>query len=97
MLFNINEKIFRKKNRILSIRSSIGNVGFIGEPLISGLYTDSSIVECYETIYSITSILIGLSVGIYPLILNKKYISIFSAINNQAIFDFLINDIFQKV
>lgn len=85
MSFNIKEIIFKKtKYRILSIASSIRNIGFFGAPSMTGLYPDSPIIECYAAIYSITIIIIGLSFGAHALTMDKKYILIFSAIYNQA-------------
>lgn len=86
----LRKKFSDAKYRMLSVASSMGNVGFFGAPLITGLYPDSPIVECYAAIYSITVIMIGLSVGAYALTMDKKYISIFSAIYNQATLGFII-------
>ena len=90
MLFGLKKKFYNPKYRMLSIASSLGNVGFFGTPLIRGLFPDSPIVECYSAIYSITVIMIGLTVGAYALTMDKHFISVFSALYNQATIGFLI-------
>ena len=87
----LKKKFSEPKYRMLSIASSLGNVGFFGAPLIRGLFPDSPMVECYSAIYSITVIMIGLTVGAYALTMDKKFISIFSALYNQATIAFLIS------
>ena len=86
----LKRKFSEPKYRMLSIASSLGNVGFFGTPLIRGLYPDSPIVECYSAIYSITVIMIGLTVGAYALTMDRKFISVFSALYNQATIGFLL-------
>ena len=72
------------KYRMLTIASSFGNVGFLGAPLITGLYPNSPIVVCYSSIYTTSMTIMAFSIGVYALTTNKQYMSIFSALYNQA-------------
>jgi len=100
----LRKKYNEPKYRILTIASAFGNVGFLGLPVISGLYPDSSIVVCYSSIYSASMTIMGLSVGIYALTLNKNYMSLYQALYNQgsisiglAVIIYLSEWIFPKV
>ena len=84
------KKYHEPKYRILTIASVLGNVGFFGTPLISGLYPNSPIVVCYSSIYSITVTMIGFTVGVYALTTDKHYMSPFSALYNQCTISFVI-------
>ena len=80
----LNKKYDQPKYRMLSIASALGNVGFLGAPLISGLYPDSPIVVCYSSIYTSSLTIIGFTVGVYALTTNKNYMSLYSALYNQG-------------
>jgi len=80
----LRKKYHEEKYRMLSIASSLGNVGFLGTPLISGLYPDSPIVVCYSSIYTTSMTIIGFTVGVYALTTNKQFMSLFSALYNQG-------------
>ena len=72
------------KYRMLTIASSFGNVGFLGTPLITSLYPDSPIVACYSSIYTTSMTIMAFTIGVYALTTNKQYMSLFSALYNQA-------------
>lgn len=72
------------KYRMLTIASALGNVGFLGAPLISGLYPNSPIVICYSSIYTTSMTIICFTIGVYALTTNKQYMSPFSALYNQG-------------
>lgn len=80
----LRKKFDEAKYRMLSIASSLGNVGFLGTPLISALYPQSKIVICYSSIYTTSMTIIGFTIGVYALTTNKQYMSAFSALYNQA-------------
>ena len=80
----LNKKYDQPKYRMLSIASALGNVGFLGAPLISGLYPDSPIVVCYSSIYTSSLTIMGFTVGVYALTTNKNYMSLYSALYNQG-------------
>ena len=72
------------KYRMLTIASSFGNVGFLGTPLITSLYPNSTIVACYSSIYTTSMTIMAFTIGVYALTTNKQYMSLFSALYNQA-------------
>ena len=80
----LRKKYDEPKYRMLTIASAFGNVGFLGTPLISGLYPTSPIVICYSSIYTTSMTIMGFTVGVYALTANKEYISLFSALYNQG-------------
>lgn len=80
----LRKKYSEPKFRMLSIASSLGNVGFLGGPLISSLYPESPIVMCYSSIYTTTMTIIGFTIGVYALTTKKEYMSLFSALYNQG-------------
>lgn len=91
--------IFRKKYdeskyRILSIGAALGNVGFLGTPLISGLYPNSSLVLCYSSIYTIAQNIIAFTVGVYALTTNKQFITPFPVIYNLGMISLAFGLIF---
>ena len=82
--FILRKKYDDAKYRMLTISSCLGNVGFLGGPLISSLYPHSPIVVCYSSIYTTSMTIIAFTVGVYALTTNKQYISGFSALYNQG-------------
>ena len=80
----LKKKYDQPKYRILSIASAFGNVGFLGAPLISGLYPDSPVVVCYSSIYTASLTIMGFTIGVYALTTNKNYMSLYSALYNQG-------------
>ena len=69
---------------MLTIASAFGNVGFLGAPLISGLYPNSPIVVCYSSIYTTSMTIMAFTIGVYALTTNKEFMSLFSALYNQG-------------
>ena len=76
----LKKKYDEPKYRMLTIASAFGNVGFLGTPLISGLYPDSPIVVCYSSIYTTSMTIMGFAVGVYALTTNKSYMTLYSAL-----------------
>lgn len=100
----LKKKYDEPKYRMLTIASAFGNVGFLGAPLISGLYPDSPIVVCYSSIYTTSMTIMGFTVGVYALTTNKSFMSLYSALYNQgtiaigiAVIIYLSEWIFPKV
>ena len=100
----LKKKYDEPKYRMLTIASAFGNVGFLGTPLISGLYPDSPIVVCYSSIYTTSMTILGFTVGVYALTTNKSYMSLYSALYNQgtiaigiAVIIYLTEWIFPKI
>ncbi len=80
----LKKKYQEAKYRMLTIASAFGNVGFLGGPLISGLYPNSPIVVCYSSIYTTSMTIMAFTIGVYALTMNKQFMSLFSALYNQG-------------
>jgi predicted permease len=100
----LKKKYDQPKYRMLTIASALGNVGFLGAPLISGLYPDSPVVVCYSCIYTASMTIMGFTVGVYALTTNKNFMSLYQALYNQgtisigiAVIIYLAEWIFPKV
>jgi predicted permease len=87
--------LFRKKYddaryRVLTIGSVLGNVGFMGLPVVQAFFPNDAIVMCYSSVYVISMNLLVFTMGIFCLTNNRKYMSIKSAILNPTTISFLI-------
>ena len=90
-LFLILRKKFHiNKYRMLAIGSALGNCGFFGMPLIQALLPDHPEVACYSSIYVISMNIMVFTAAVYCLTLDKKYISLHSAIINPAVLSLLV-------
>lgn len=90
-LFLILKKKFHiNKYRMLAIGSALGNCGFFGMPLIKALLPDHPEVACYSSIYVISMNILVFTAAVYCLTLDKKYISLQSAIINPAVLSLLV-------
>ena len=90
-LFLILKKKFHiNKYRMLAIGSALGNCGFFGMPLIKALLPDHPEVACYSSIYVISMNILVFTAAVYCLTLDKKYISLHSAIINPAVLSLLV-------
>ncbi len=78
------------KYRILSVGSVLGNVGYLGMPVIASIYPDQPIVLCYSSINVMTMNLIVFTVGTFLITGDKKYISVKSAILNPTTLSLLV-------
>lgn len=87
----LHKKYDNIENRILTVGSVMGNVGFFGIPLIRALIPQAPVVSCYATMYIISMNILIFTFGIYCLTKNKKYISVRSAILNPTVIGFLIS------
>ena len=70
--------------RILCISTVLGNVGFLGLPLVTALFPDQPIVACYSTVYALSMNLVVFTLGVYMLTRNKRYMSLKAAILNPT-------------
>lgn len=89
LFFMVLYAIFHKKYedakyRILSVGGVLGNVGFIGMPIVSSIFPNEPIVRCYSSINVIAMNLIVFTIGVYLITNDKKYISLKSAILNPS-------------
>lgn len=72
------------KYRILTIGSVLGNVGFFGLPLVTGLFPDQPIVACYSTMYITSMNFLVFTLGVFLITQKKQYISLKAAILNPT-------------
>lgn len=88
MIFN--RKYSDAKYRILTAGSVLGNVGFMGMPLISSIFPDDPIVLCYSSVNVMTMNLIVFTIGVYLITNDKKYVSFKNAILNPTTLSMIV-------
>ncbi len=84
LFFILHKKYEDAKYRILTLGGVLGNVGFFGMPVISGLFPDDPIVLCYSSINVMSMNLIVFTIGVFLITNDKKYVSVRSAILNPT-------------
>lgn len=87
----LRNKFTDSKYRILSVGSVLGNVGYLGMPVIASVFPNEQIVLCYSSINVMTMNLIVFTVGVYMLTNDRKYISIKSAILNPTSLSLIVS------
>ena len=70
--------------RFLSFATVLGNVGFLGLPLVTAMFPDQPIVACYSTVYALSMNLVVFTVGIYLITRDKRYMSLKAAVLNPT-------------
>jgi len=80
----LNKKYDDARYRILSAGGVLGNVGFLGMPVIASVFPNEPIVLCYSSINMMSMNLIVFTMGVFLITKDKKYISIKSAIVNPT-------------
>lgn len=89
LFFGVIYACFHKKYadaryRILSIGAIMGNVGFLGLPLVTSLFPNEPIVAVYSATYGVAMNLLVFSVGVYMITNDRKYFSLKSALVNPT-------------
>lgn len=89
LFFSILYIIFRRKYgnpayRIFTIGSMMGNVGFLGLPIITSVFPEQPIVACYSSVYVMSMNLLVFTIGIYMITNDRKYMSVKSALLNPT-------------
>ncbi len=79
------------KYRIMSIGAVLGNVGFLGMPVVASVFPDNPIVLVYSSVNVMTMNLIVFTIGTYMITNDKKYISFKNAIANPTTIAILIS------
>lgn len=87
----LRNKFSDSKYRILSVGSVLGNVGYLGMPVIASVFPNEPIVLCYSSINVMTMNLIVFTVGVYMITNDKKYISLKSAILNPTSLSLIVS------
>lgn len=82
--FFIRKKISDPKYRILSIGGVLGNVGFFGLPLVTGLFPSEPVVGGYSSIYVMSMNIIVFSIGVFMITGDRKYMSLRAIICNPT-------------
>ena len=72
------------RRRILCIATVLGNVGFLGLPLVSAMFPDQPIVACYSTVYALSMNLVVFTVGVFLITRDRRYMSLRAAIFNPT-------------
>lgn len=86
----LRNKYSDSKYRILSVGSVLGNVGYLGMPVISSIFPNEPIVLCYSSINVMTMNLIVFTIGNYCITNDKKFISFKSAVLNPTSLSLLV-------
>lgn len=89
LFFAVLYLVFHKKYkdakyRILTVGGVLGNVGFFGMPVISGIFPDDPIVLCYSSVNVMSMNLIVFTIGVFLITNDRKYVSLKSAILNPT-------------
>jgi len=86
----LRKKYTDSKYRILSVGSVLGNVGYLGMPVIASIFPNEPIVLCYSSINVMTMNLLVFTIGTYCITNDKKYISLKSAILNPTTISLIV-------
>lgn len=70
--------------RFLSFATVLGNVGFLGLPLVTAIFPDQPIVACYSTVYALSMNLVVFTLGVYLITRDRHYMSLKAAICNPT-------------
>ena len=84
MCMLLHRRFDNARYRILSISTVLGNVGFLGLPLVTALFPHAPIVACYSTVYALSMNLVVFTLGVFLLTRDKKYMSLRAAILNPT-------------
>lgn len=80
----LHKKYKDAKYRILTVGAVLGNVGFMGMPVIESVFPGNPIVLCYSSINVMTMNLIVFTLGVFMITNNRKFISIKNAFLNPT-------------
>lgn len=87
----LHKKYDDSKYRIMSIGGVLGNVGFLGMPVIASVFPGEPIVLVYSSINVMSMNLIVFTIGTYMITNDKKYISLKNAILNPTTIAIIIS------
>jgi len=76
--------------RILTVGSVLGNVGYMGLPIVCMVFPDEPIVMAYSSINVMSMNLIVFTLGVFLITNDKKFISVRSAILNPTTLAILV-------
>lgn len=84
MVLIFRKRLDQPKYRMLTVASIMGNVGFFGLPVITGIFPNEPIAACYSTLYTAGMSVLAFSIGVFMLTKDKKHISIKHAFFNPS-------------
>ena len=84
MALALRKRLGEAKYRILSIAAVLGNVGFLGLPLVTRLFPRDPVVACYSMAYILSMNLIVFTLGVYMITRERKYMSLRGAVLNPT-------------
>lgn len=79
-----HKKYSDAKYRIFTCASVLGNVGFLGIPVVSNMYPQEPIAPCYSSIFVMSMNIIVFTLGSFLITNDKKYMSFKSIIFNPT-------------
>ncbi len=79
------------KYRILTVGAVLGNVGFLGMPVVASVFPGAPIVLVYSSINVMSMNLIVFTIGTFMITNDKKYISVKNAILNPTTIAIIIS------
>lgn len=85
----LKRKFSDARYRIMSIGGVLGNVGYLGMPMLVGMFPDNPMVLCYSSINVMSMNLIVFTVGVFLITNDKKYISVKNAFINPTMLSIL--------
>lgn len=80
----LNKKYDDSKYRIMTVGSVLGNVGYMGMPLIASIFPDNPIALCYSSINVTSMNLIVFTLGTFMITNDRKFVSIKNALLNPT-------------
>lgn len=72
------------KYRIMTVGAVLGNVGFLGQPILASIFPNEPIVLCYSSINVMSMNLIVFTIGTFMITNDKNFISLKNAILNPT-------------
>lgn len=79
-----HKKYADARYRVLSLGAVLGNVGFLGLPLIQTVFPDEPVVMCYSSVYVMSMNLLVFTIGVFLLTGDRHYISLKGALLNPT-------------
>lgn len=85
-----NRKLKDSKYRIMATGAVLGNAGFFGIPILTGMYPNEPVVASYCTLFITGMNILVFTIGVFMITKKKQYISIQAAIMNPTVLSAVI-------
>ncbi len=79
------------KNRILTLATTFGNVGFFGVPLLEALLPDNPEVIAYSAVFIVAMNVLSWTLGFYLLTRDKKYLTVKKVFLNPPVLSLIVS------